>query len=65
MDTGVNKEFTRSPTIEVVTPPLMRAEDTGKKVGGQTIFDMVDLSDDLIDPHDVDVGGGGGETEVS
>ncbi|KAJ0433215.1 hypothetical protein HanIR_Chr17g0867761 [Helianthus annuus] len=30
-DAGVNKEFTRSPSIEVVTEPSVQAEDTGKK----------------------------------
>ncbi|KAJ0746640.1 hypothetical protein HanOQP8_Chr05g0180251 [Helianthus annuus] len=55
---GVNKEFTRSPSIEVVTPLSARAEDTGKKAAGQTIVDTVDSSDNLTDPRDVNVGGG-------
>ncbi|MFS7919843.1 hypothetical protein Hanom_Chr03g00217391 [Helianthus anomalus] len=38
-DTGVNKEFTRSPSIEVVTSPSVHAEDTGKMAARQTIFD--------------------------
>ncbi|KAJ0959197.1 hypothetical protein HanPSC8_Chr00c324g0807731 [Helianthus annuus] len=57
VDAGVNKEFRRSPSIEVVTPPSARAEDTGKKVAGQTIVDTVHSSDNLIDPRDADVEG--------
>ncbi|MFS8016674.1 hypothetical protein Hanom_Chr15g01371341 [Helianthus anomalus] len=38
-DVGVNKEFRRSPSIEVVTLPSAHAEDTGKKAAGQTIVD--------------------------
>ncbi|KAJ0525410.1 hypothetical protein HanHA300_Chr09g0311731 [Helianthus annuus] len=34
VDMGVNKEFKRSPSIEVVTPPSTHAEDTGKKAAG-------------------------------
>ncbi|KAM0067499.1 hypothetical protein Hdeb2414_s0002g00062011 [Helianthus debilis subsp. tardiflorus] len=65
-DSGVNKEFRRSPSIEVVTPPSAQAEDTGKKTAGQTIFDTVDSSNNLIEPRNLDAdGGGGGEIEVS
>ncbi|KAJ0438540.1 hypothetical protein HanHA300_Chr16g0615211 [Helianthus annuus] len=53
----VNKEFTISPSVEVVTSPSVRAEDTGKKAAGQTIFDTVDSSDNLIPPRDIDVEG--------
>ncbi|KAM0040432.1 hypothetical protein Hdeb2414_s0012g00393821 [Helianthus debilis subsp. tardiflorus] len=56
-DAGVNKEFRRSPSIEVVTPPSARAEDIGKKAAGQTIVDTVDSSDNLIEPRDADVEG--------
>ncbi|KAM0066434.1 hypothetical protein Hdeb2414_s0002g00048941 [Helianthus debilis subsp. tardiflorus] len=58
-DSGINKEFRRSPSIEVVTLPSSRAEDTGKKPAGQTIFDTVDSSDNLIEPRDIDVEGVG------
>ncbi|KAM0026637.1 hypothetical protein Hdeb2414_s0020g00560431 [Helianthus debilis subsp. tardiflorus] len=51
VDAGVNKEFTRSPSIEVVTEPSVQAEDVGKKTGDQ-IFDTVDSSDNLISPGD-------------
>ncbi|KAJ0600689.1 hypothetical protein HanIR_Chr03g0119981 [Helianthus annuus] len=54
----VNKEFTRSPSVEVVTEPSAQAEDVGKKVVDQTIFDTVDSSDNLIPPRDTDVEGG-------
>ncbi|KAJ0467639.1 hypothetical protein HanIR_Chr14g0687541 [Helianthus annuus] len=57
-DPGVNKEFRRSPSIEVVTPPSAHAEDAGKKAAGQTIFSTVDSSDNLIEPRDIDVEGG-------
>ncbi|MFS7899675.1 hypothetical protein Hanom_Chr00s072505g01789411 [Helianthus anomalus] len=63
-DLGANKEFKRSPSINVVTLPSSQAEDTGKKAVGQTIFDTVDSSDKLIEPRDLDVEGGG-ENEVS
>ncbi|KAM0049587.1 hypothetical protein Hdeb2414_s0008g00287651 [Helianthus debilis subsp. tardiflorus] len=65
VDTGVNKEFTRSPSIEVVTSPSARAEDTGKKAVGQTIVDTVDSSDNLIEPRHLDVGGGGEKPKSS
>ncbi|MFS7931432.1 hypothetical protein Hanom_Chr04g00355921 [Helianthus anomalus] len=58
VDMGVNEEFRRSPSIEVVTAPSAHAEDTGKKAAGQTIFDTVDSSDNLIEPPDTDVEGG-------
>ncbi|KAM0066973.1 hypothetical protein Hdeb2414_s0002g00055351 [Helianthus debilis subsp. tardiflorus] len=54
---GVNKEFRRRPSIEVVTPPYVRAEDTGKKAADQTIVDTVDSPDNLINPRNVDVEG--------
>ncbi|MFS8016660.1 hypothetical protein Hanom_Chr15g01371201 [Helianthus anomalus] len=56
-DVGVNKEFRRSPYIEVVTPPSAHAEDTRKKAAGQTIVDTVDSSDNLIELRDTDVEG--------
>ncbi|MFS7912059.1 hypothetical protein Hanom_Chr02g00125401 [Helianthus anomalus] len=42
-DSGVNKEFRRSPSIKVVIVPSVQAEDTGKKAVDQTIFDTVDF----------------------
>ncbi|KAM0055378.1 hypothetical protein Hdeb2414_s0006g00205381 [Helianthus debilis subsp. tardiflorus] len=50
----VNKEFTRSTSIEVVTEPSVQAEDVGKKVAVQTIFDTVDSSNNLIPPRDTE-----------
>ncbi|MFS7943428.1 hypothetical protein Hanom_Chr06g00500181 [Helianthus anomalus] len=47
---GVNKEFTRSPSIEVVTPTSALAEDTGKKAAGQTIVDTKPKSSDATKP---------------
>ncbi|KAF5791112.1 hypothetical protein HanXRQr2_Chr09g0390951 [Helianthus annuus] len=49
-------------SIEVVssegTPPTMHAEQASKKTSGDTIFDTLDLSDNLIDPRgDGDKGG--------
>ncbi|KAJ0888486.1 hypothetical protein HanRHA438_Chr09g0402531 [Helianthus annuus] len=42
-------------SIEVVssegTPPTMHAEQASKKTSGDTIFDMLDLSDNLINPR--------------
>ncbi|KAJ0670581.1 hypothetical protein HanOQP8_Chr13g0476091 [Helianthus annuus] len=49
----VNKEFTRSPSIEVVTEPSIQAEDTRKKTADQ-IFDTVDSSDNLIPLRDIE-----------
>ncbi|KAJ0917695.1 hypothetical protein HanRHA438_Chr05g0208881 [Helianthus annuus] len=51
VDAGVNKEFARSPSLEVVTEPSVQEEDTGKKTVDQ-IFDTVDSSDNLIHPRD-------------
>ncbi|KAF5768209.1 hypothetical protein HanXRQr2_Chr14g0633741 [Helianthus annuus] len=48
----------RSPSIEVVTPPSAHAEDARKKAAGQSIFNTVDSSDNLIEPRDIDVEGG-------
>ncbi|MFS7953386.1 hypothetical protein Hanom_Chr07g00617981 [Helianthus anomalus] len=59
-DSGANKEFRRSPSIEVVTTPSARAEDTRKKIADQTIFDTVDSSDNLIPRGILMLGGGGG-----
>ncbi|KAJ0620973.1 hypothetical protein HanIR_Chr01g0003391 [Helianthus annuus] len=52
-DAGVNKEFTKSPSVEVVAEPSVRSEDTGKKTTDQ-IFDTVDSSDNLIFPGDLE-----------
>ncbi|XP_021971325.1 uncharacterized protein LOC110866466 [Helianthus annuus] len=50
-DAGVNKEFTRSPSFEVVTEPSVQVEDVGEKTVDQ-IFDTVDSHDNLIPPRD-------------
>ncbi|MFS7994071.1 hypothetical protein Hanom_Chr12g01101561 [Helianthus anomalus] len=54
VDVEVQKEGRRSPSIEVVsgggTLPYVHAEETA----GETIADTLDLSDNLIDPHDAD-----------
>ncbi|KAF5796391.1 hypothetical protein HanXRQr2_Chr08g0350891 [Helianthus annuus] len=52
-DAGVNKEFTKNPSVKVVTEPSVQAEDTGKKTAAQ-IFDTVDSYDNLIAPQDTD-----------
>ncbi|MFS7990856.1 hypothetical protein Hanom_Chr11g01063841 [Helianthus anomalus] len=52
-DVGVNKDFTRSPSIEVVPEPSVRAEDTGKGPAAQN-YDTVDSHDNLISPQDTD-----------
>ncbi|KAJ0800520.1 hypothetical protein HanPI659440_Chr03g0103931 [Helianthus annuus] len=48
------KEDRRSPSIEMVTPPPIHAEDTAKKTAGETIVDTLDSSNNLIDPHDAE-----------
>ncbi|MFS7997285.1 hypothetical protein Hanom_Chr12g01139921 [Helianthus anomalus] len=55
----VGKKDRRSPSIEVVTPSSVRAEDTAKKPAAQTIDDTLDPSNNLIYPHDVENRGGG------
>ncbi|KAM0034585.1 hypothetical protein Hdeb2414_s0016g00499651 [Helianthus debilis subsp. tardiflorus] len=50
-DSGFNKEFTRSLSLEVVNEPSARADDTRKKTADQ-IYDTVDSSDNLIPPRD-------------
>ncbi|KAM0048421.1 hypothetical protein Hdeb2414_s0008g00274281 [Helianthus debilis subsp. tardiflorus] len=52
-DAGVNKEFTRSPSLEAVTDPTVRAEDAGEKSTVQ-IFDTVDSHNNLISPGNTD-----------
>ncbi|MFS7927303.1 hypothetical protein Hanom_Chr04g00307481 [Helianthus anomalus] len=54
VDVEVQKKGRRSPSIEVVTPPSVHAEDTVKKTAGETIVDMLDSSNNLIDPHDAE-----------
>ncbi|KAM0056797.1 hypothetical protein Hdeb2414_s0006g00222731 [Helianthus debilis subsp. tardiflorus] len=53
-----HKEDKRSPSIEVVTLLSVHAEDTAKKPAVQTIDDTLDLSNNLIDPHDAENRGG-------
>ncbi|KAJ0785742.1 hypothetical protein HanOQP8_Chr02g0046721 [Helianthus annuus] len=53
-DVEVQKEDRRSPTIEMVTPPPVRAEDTAKKPAVEIITDTLDSSNNLIDPHDAE-----------
>ncbi|KAJ0741223.1 hypothetical protein HanOQP8_Chr06g0225621 [Helianthus annuus] len=59
-DVEIKKEDRRSPSIEVVNPPSVRAEDTTKKPAAQTIDDSLDSADNLIDPYDIENRGGGG-----
>ncbi|KAM0025626.1 hypothetical protein Hdeb2414_s0021g00576791 [Helianthus debilis subsp. tardiflorus] len=59
----VQKEDMRSPSIEVVTPPSVHAEDTAKKPAMQAINDTLDSANNLIDPHDAENRGGGGGVE--
>ncbi|MFS8003373.1 hypothetical protein Hanom_Chr13g01213221 [Helianthus anomalus] len=47
----VQKEDRRNPSIEMVTPPSVRAEDTAKKPAVEIIADRLDSSNNLIDPH--------------
>ncbi|MFS7940460.1 hypothetical protein Hanom_Chr05g00464711 [Helianthus anomalus] len=54
VDVEVQKEDRRSPSIEVVTPPSVGAEDSAKKLAVQTIDDTLDSSNNLIDPHDAE-----------
>ncbi|MFS7953024.1 hypothetical protein Hanom_Chr07g00613801 [Helianthus anomalus] len=53
-DVEAQKEDRRSPSIEVVTPPSVHAEDTMKKPVGETIADTLDSSNNLIDLHDAE-----------
>ncbi|MFS7986984.1 hypothetical protein Hanom_Chr11g01016691 [Helianthus anomalus] len=48
-DAGVNNEFTRSPSLEVVNEPSARAEDVREKTADQ-ILDTVDSHDNLTPP---------------
>ncbi|MFS7966238.1 hypothetical protein Hanom_Chr09g00771521 [Helianthus anomalus] len=51
-DVEVQKEDMRSPSIEVVTPPSVHADDTVKKPAVQIIDDTLESSNNLIDLHD-------------
>ncbi|KAJ0693793.1 hypothetical protein HanPI659440_Chr15g0601311 [Helianthus annuus] len=53
-DVEVQKEDRRSPSIEMVTPPSVHAEDTARKTAGETIVDTLHSSNNLIDPHDAE-----------
>ncbi|KAJ0804757.1 hypothetical protein HanPI659440_Chr02g0041801 [Helianthus annuus] len=53
-DVEVQKEDRRSPSIEMVTPPPVRAEDTAKKPVVEIITDTLDSSNNLIDLHDAE-----------
>ncbi|KAJ0697179.1 hypothetical protein HanLR1_Chr10g0365791 [Helianthus annuus] len=53
VDAGVNREFTRSPSLEAVDNPAVQAEGTGEKSTAQ-IFYMVDSHNNLISPTDGD-----------
>ncbi|KAJ0614516.1 putative AH/BAR domain superfamily protein [Helianthus annuus] len=52
-DAGVDKEFSRSPFVKVVSEPSVQAGDTGKNPAAQ-IFDMMDSHNNLITPQDTD-----------
>ncbi|KAJ0715714.1 hypothetical protein HanPI659440_Chr13g0504421 [Helianthus annuus] len=55
VDAEAQKKGGEDPSIEVLssegTPPTVRAEQLSKKTGGDTIFDTLDSSNNLIDPR--------------
>ncbi|MFS7966237.1 hypothetical protein Hanom_Chr09g00771511 [Helianthus anomalus] len=51
-DVEVQKEDRRSPSIKVVTPLSVHADDSVKKPAVQTTDDTLDSSNNLIDLHD-------------